>query len=549
LKKSVNEILPIISSNIINVKEDNFAKVECPFCGELYDDLLSHIRNCEFTPENVSLEHMMPAMPKKKRKDKPTIDYIDEAALQAQYEKETGLKAIWRFKKTKSYKEWKTENFFNINDIMIATPKEKSKETYTVKHQNNKIVNNLECPFCGKLFNDLASHIRECEFVPEDVNIAEYLPSKPKKKRKKKKVSAKTITKVVDLSIDEFEEEEEIQLKFEKRKVGKADVEDSDDEFAEVECPFCGEFCKDFLDHGMECKFIPDYLTFDFKNNFLEVYEISEDRIMDFSGIKGLEKITDLKKLKIEGNFYKMKGLEKLVNLEYLCLIGNILEIKGLETFVNLKELYLPDNQITEIKGLENLKNLEYLDLSGNQITEIKGLENLRNLKVVTLYNKNSERYPNIDFPEKVLLEILGEDAKDILWESCCITDYRMACYDETYPDKICNDFYDNAQKFVRYCRQKKEEVEEEDMKIIDKIKQMTAKSASIRLNALKNTLKMDAHTFNKKILDWAVKFGFEIDGDYLITQEDTISEFISELERHFTIWNKMESEKHKKIK
>ena len=287
--------------------------------------------------------------------------------------------------------------------------------------------------------------------------------------------------------------------------------------------------------------------NFEVIDNCLKVCEI-EKEIMDINEIEGLEKLTHLKKLHIDGSFYEIKGLEKLVNLEYLCLIGNILGIKGLQTLVNLKELYLLDNQITEIKGLENLKNLEYLDLSGNKITEIKGFENLMNLKVLTLYNENSERYPNIDISEEVLLEILGENAKDILWESCCITGDRITFYNELYPDEISNDFYENAQKFVRYCRQKKEESDEEDKKIIDKIKQMTAKSASIRVNVLRKTLKMDTHTFNNKILDWAVKFGFEIDGDYLITQEDTISEFINELDRHFAIWNKRKSEKHEKI-
>jgi hypothetical protein len=62
----------------------------------------------------------------------------------------------------------------------------------------------------------------------------------------------------VDLSIDEFEEEEEIQLKFEKRKAGKAAVEDSDEEFAQVECPFCGELFDDLASHLQECEFAPE---------------------------------------------------------------------------------------------------------------------------------------------------------------------------------------------------------------------------------------------------------------------------------------------------
>jgi len=61
----------------------------------------------------------------------------------------------------------------------------------------------------------------------------------------------------LDLTIDEFEEEdEEVPLKFEKRKVGKDQVEDSD-EFTEVECPFCGELSGDLRSHLPNCEFAP----------------------------------------------------------------------------------------------------------------------------------------------------------------------------------------------------------------------------------------------------------------------------------------------------
>lgn len=59
----------------------------------------------------------------------------------------------------------------------------------------------------------------------------------------------------IDLSIDEFEEEdEEIPIKFEKRKAGKEDSE----EFGEIECPFCGELFEDLASHIQSCEFAPD---------------------------------------------------------------------------------------------------------------------------------------------------------------------------------------------------------------------------------------------------------------------------------------------------
>lgn len=61
----------------------------------------------------------------------------------------------------------------------------------------------------------------------------------------------------IDLSIDEFEEEdEEAPLKFEKRKAGKAELEDT--EALEVECPFCGELFDDLATHIQNCEFAPD---------------------------------------------------------------------------------------------------------------------------------------------------------------------------------------------------------------------------------------------------------------------------------------------------
>ncbi len=50
----------------------------------------------------------------------------------------------------------------------------------------------MECPFCGELFDNLATHIRECEFAPDDVDIEDYLPSrKPKKEKKEEKAIEK----------------------------------------------------------------------------------------------------------------------------------------------------------------------------------------------------------------------------------------------------------------------------------------------------------------------------------------------------------------------
>ncbi|MHA1659410.1 MAG: hypothetical protein ACTSUT_09830 [Promethearchaeota archaeon] len=62
----------------------------------------------------------------------------------------------------------------------------------------------------------------------------------------------------IDLSIDEFEEEDEkIPLKFEKRKAGKEDLADTEN-LETLECPFCGEIFDDLSMHIQTCEFAPD---------------------------------------------------------------------------------------------------------------------------------------------------------------------------------------------------------------------------------------------------------------------------------------------------
>ncbi len=46
------------------------------------------------------------------------------------------------------------------------------------------------------MFENLGGHITSCEFAPEDVDIEEYMPSKPRKKKKKKEPTTTTTPSV-----------------------------------------------------------------------------------------------------------------------------------------------------------------------------------------------------------------------------------------------------------------------------------------------------------------------------------------------------------------
>ena len=92
----------------------------------------------------------------------------------------------------------------------------------------------------------------------ESKNIAEKKIKEKQIKLEEYELTALKGDDEIDLSIDEFEEEdEEAPLKFEKRKAGKAGLEDSE-EFANVECPFCGEMFDDLPAHIQNCEFAPD---------------------------------------------------------------------------------------------------------------------------------------------------------------------------------------------------------------------------------------------------------------------------------------------------
>ncbi len=113
------------------------------------------------------------------------------------------------------------------------------------------------CQVC-KLYKPAKNNRRFSDVFEESVKLAE-------KKIKEKQIKLEEFESVeiksedeIDLSIDEFDEEgEDAPLKFEKRKVGKDDVEDSE-KLTEVECPFCGESSSDLVSHIQNCEFAPE---------------------------------------------------------------------------------------------------------------------------------------------------------------------------------------------------------------------------------------------------------------------------------------------------
>lgn len=80
----------------------------------------------------------------------------------------------------------------------------------------------------------------------------------------------------------------------------------------------------------------------------------------------------------------------------------------------------------------------------------------------------------------------------------------------------------------------------EDDHEKIDKLKEIMEISTLVRLDALRNVLDLNLSVFYEKIIKWAKKFGFIIDGDYLITDKNSLADFLSLLNNQNFISNKL---------
>ena len=67
------------------------------------------------------------------------------------------------------------------------------------------------------------------------------------------------------------------------------------------------------------------------------------------------------------------------------------------------KLLNLQDQQLTDVKGLEKLTQLKKLHLGGNQLTDTKGLEKLTKLRVLNLEDNLDLSKAQIDQLQKAL--------------------------------------------------------------------------------------------------------------------------------------------------
>ena len=113
------------------------------------------------------------------------------------------------------------------------------------------------CQVC-ELYDSQKSNQKIAEVYEESKRKAEKKIKEKKIELEDYELEEMQIEEEIDLTIDEFEEEdEEIPLKFEKRKAGKEELGAKED-FGGIECPFCGEVHENLASHLETCEFAPD---------------------------------------------------------------------------------------------------------------------------------------------------------------------------------------------------------------------------------------------------------------------------------------------------
>jgi len=82
----------------------------------------------------------------------------------------------------------------------------------------------------------------------------------------------------------------------------------------------------------------------------------------------------------------------------------------------------------------------------------------------------------------------------------------------------------------------------------LEKLRDILNVSNKIKLKRVQNVLNLDDKSFDGKIIEWAKEFGFRIDGEYLLVNKESISEFIEALDEKFIEWEEIEKDKIDKL-
>lgn len=149
-------------------------------------------------------------------------------------------------------------------------------------------------------------------------------------------------------------------------------------------------------------------------------------------------------------------------------------------------------------------------------------------------------------FKNQIILMISGFILAILILMICpvCILDYQLA---KDIKSKMSQEIEDqNRRKYEKALKQKKNKLEKEKKKLysiiekeysieidqdtLENLKMLMNESNRIEINKIRKTIDIEKKLFYKKIFDWADAFAFTIDGDFLIINTNTISDFINYL-------------------
>lgn len=89
---------------------------------------------------------------------------------------------------------------------------------------------------------------------------------------------------------------------------------------------------------------------------------------------------------------------------------------------------------------------------------------------------------------------------------------------------------YDLINQAKEYKVAEQLQIEEEEKRRIERIIEMFKVSNRLKLNMIRIALEMEEKDFTMKVFEWAKKYNFVIDGDYLIVNNETMPTFLNDL-------------------
>lgn len=130
---------------------------------------------------------------------------------------------------------------------------------------------------------------------------------------------------------------------------------------------------------------------------FINLYNASE-----IKSLKGIELLTDLRRLNVYGLGLTEIDLSKNINLEDLTISKNNLSEINISNNINLESLSLSENNISSVDISKNV-NLEYLDISSTSISNI----NLSRCPNLTFLDCSETPVTSLDLSAVPLLEYI----------------------------------------------------------------------------------------------------------------------------------------------